>query len=329
MIPSTQTLQDRFGRKVEYLRLSVTDRCDLRCTYCIPEGFHGFEEPAHWLTQDEVVRVVGAFARMGVSKVRLTGGEPLLRRDIALLTQRLGTLPGVRDLSLSTNATQLAQYAVTLRQAGVARLNVSLDTLKPQRFADITRRDSLGKVLDGLMAAKAAGFTPIKINMVVMAGVNDDEIDDMVAFCITHGFVLRLIETMPMGNTGRNTGYVDLQPIRQRLQARFNLTEGIIGGGGPARYLVSPDRKFSVGFITPISQHFCATCNRVRLSVDGTLYLCLGHDHKLELRPLLRDGASDAELEQTIRAAIMLKPERHEFRENPAKVIRVMASTGG
>lgn len=329
MIPSTQTLQDRFGRKVEYLRLSVTDRCDLRCTYCIPEGFHGFEEPAHWLTQDEVVRVVGAFARMGVSKVRLTGGEPLLRRDIALLTQRLGTLPGVRDLSLSTNATQLAQHAVTLRQAGVARLNVSLDTLKPQRFADITRRDSLGKVLDGLMAAKAAGFTPIKINMVVLAGINDDEIDDMVAFCLEQGFILRMIETMPMGETGRNSQYVDLQPVKERLQQRFALVDGVLPGGGPARYLQSPDGSFSVGFITPLSQHFCDTCNRVRLSVDGTLFLCLGQDEKLELRPLLRAGMSDDELEHVIRNAIELKPQRHEFRENPGKIVRVMSLTGG
>jgi cyclic pyranopterin phosphate synthase len=329
MIPSIQPLQDRFGRKVEYLRLSVTDRCDLRCTYCIPEGFHGFEEPAHWLTQDEVVRVVGAFARLGVSKVRLTGGEPLLRRDIALLTQRLGTLPGVRDLSLSTNATQLAQHAVTLRQAGVARLNVSLDTLKPQRFADITRRDSLGKVLDGLMAAKAAGFAPIKINMVVLAGVNDDEIDDMVAFCLEQGFILRMIESMPMGETGRNSQYVDLQPVKERLQQRFGLIDGVLPGGGPARYLQSPDGSFSVGFITPLSQHFCDTCNRVRLSVDGTLFLCLGQDEKLELRPLLRAGINGDELEHVIRDAIELKPQRHEFRENPGKIVRVMSLTGG
>ncbi len=329
MSPSSQPLQDRFGRKVEYLRLSVTDRCDLRCTYCIPEGFHGFEEPAHWLTQDEVVRVVGAFARLGVSKVRLTGGEPLLRRDIALLTQRLGTLPGVRDLSLSTNATQLEQHAVTLRQAGVARLNVSLDTLKPQRFADITRRDSLGKVLDGLMAAKAAGFAPIKINMVVLAGINDDEIDDMVAFCLEQGFILRMIESMPMGETGRNSQYVDLQPVKERLQQRFGLIDGVLPGGGPARYLQSPDGSFSVGFITPLSQHFCDTCNRVRLSVDGTLFLCLGQDEKLELRPLLRAGMSDDELEHVIRNAIELKPQRHEFRENPGKIVRVMSLTGG
>jgi cyclic pyranopterin phosphate synthase len=323
------TLQDRFGRRIEYLRLSVTDRCDLRCTYCIPEGFHGFEEPSHWLTHDELVRVVSTFAHLGASKVRLTGGEPLLRRDIIQLTQRLGALPGIRDLSLSTNATQLSQHAQTLRQAGIARLNVSLDTLKPGRFAQITRRDSLNKVLEGLMAAKEQGFNSIKINMVVMAGINEDEVDDMVAFCIEHSFILRMIETMPMGETGRNSQFLDLQPVKQRLQQRFGLVNAVLPGGGPARYLQSSDGSFSVGFITPLSQHFCDTCNRVRLSVDGTLFMCLGQDEKLELRPLLRAGISDVELEQAIRKAIELKPLRHEFRENPGKVIRVMSLTGG
>ena len=322
-------LQDRFGRRVEYLRLSVTDRCDLRCTYCIPEGFHGFEEPAHWLTHDELVRVVGAFTALGVSKVRLTGGEPLLRRDINPLAQRLGTLPGIRDLSLSTNATRLAQHAKTLRQAGITRLNVSLDSLKPERFSRIVRRDCLDKVLDGLTAAKAEGFAPIKINMVVMAGVNDDEIDDMVAFCIEQGYTLRMIEAMPMGETGRNSQYLDLQPVKVRLQQHFGLVDGVMPGGGPARYLQSRNGAFSVGFITPLSQHFCDTCNRVRLSVDGTLFLCLGQDEKFELRPLLRAGISDAKLEEAIRNAIELKPHRHEFNDKPDKIVRVMSLTGG
>lgn len=323
------TVKDRFGRSVEYLRLSVTDRCDLRCSYCLPPDYKGFEEPEHWLTFDEIQRVVGVFAQLGTTRVRMTGGEPLLRRNLPQLASTLNSIAGIQDLSLSTNATQLARLSGRLKSSGVKRLNISLDSLRAERIHAITGRDVLSDILDGLMTARQEGFAPIKINMVVMAGVNDDEIDDMVAFCIDHGFVLRLIEAMPMGNTGRNSNFVDLQPIRQRLQTRFNLTEGIIGGGGPARYLVSPDRKFSVGFITPISQHFCATCNRVRLSVDGTLYLCLGHDHKLELRPLLRNGACDADLKHSIQAAIMLKPERHEFRENPSKVIRVMASTGG
>lgn len=322
-------LQDRFGRRVEYLRLSVTDRCDLRCTYCIPEGYKGFEEPELWLSFDEIERVIGAFARLGVSKIRLTGGEPLTRRNLPELAHRLSAIDGVKDLSLSTNATQLAKHAVELKKAKISRLNISLDSLNPERFSQIVRRDCLDQVLAGLMAAKEAGFAPIKINMVVMAGVNDDEIDDMVAFCIQHDFTLRMIETMPMGETGRNAQYLNLQPVKARLQQRFGLIDGVMAGGGPARYLKSPDGAFTVGFITPMSQHFCDTCNRVRLSVDGTLYMCLGQDESLALRPLLRAGASDDELATAIRAAIELKPQRHEFREKPGQVVRFMSLTGG
>ncbi|GAO37543.1 molybdenum cofactor biosynthesis protein MoaA [Sulfuricella sp. T08] len=322
-------LQDRFGRRVEYLRLSVTDRCDLRCTYCIPEGFKGFEEPELWLSFDEIERVISAFARLGVSKIRLTGGEPLTRRNLPDLARRLSAIDGVKDLSLSTNATQLAKHAVELKKAKISRLNVSLDSLNPERFSQIVRRDCLDQVLAGLMAAKEAGFAPIKINMVVMAGVNDDEIDDMVAFCIQHDFTLRMIETMPMGETGRNAQYLDLQPVKARLQQRFGLIDGVMAGGGPARYLKSPDGAFTVGFITPMSQHFCDTCNRVRLSVDGTLYMCLGQDESLALRPLLRAGATDDDLAAAIRAAIELKPQRHEFREKPGQVVRFMSLTGG
>ena len=323
------SLQDRFGRTIEYLRLSVTDRCDMRCTYCMPQGFSDYEEPQNWLTFDEIERVVAAFARLGTSKFRITGGEPLLRKNLSGLASRLKKISGVQDLSLSTNATQLSRHAAALKEAGVDRLNVSLDSLCAEKLMNITHRDALATVLDGLVVAKAYGFAPIKINMVVMAGVNENEIDDMAAFCFEHGFVLRLIETMPMGDTGRNAGYVDLQPIRKRLQSHLNLVDGVIPGGGPARYLVSPDGRFNIGFITPISQHFCATCNRVRLSVDGTLYLCLGQEHKFDLRPLLRADINDSQLEDAIRSAIEIKPERHEFLESPGKIIRVMSRTGG
>ena len=322
-------LIDRFGRAIEYLRLSVTDRCDLRCTYCLPEGFHDFEEPSHWLSFDEIERVVGAFARLGVSRVRLTGGEPLLRRNLPDLARRLKQLPGLDDLSLSTNATQLDKHADALFKAGVSRINVSLDSLHPDRIAQISGRDVLPKILAGLAAAKQAGFAPIKINMVALQGVNDDEIETMVDYCIAQGYILRLIETMPMGETGRQAGHLNLQPVKERLRARFGLVDGIPSGGGPARYLQKPDGSFSVGFITPISQHFCETCNRVRLSVDGTLYMCLGQNDKVEFRPLLRGGASDEDIEQAILQAIAQKPERHEFREEPAKVIRFMSATGG
>ena len=323
-------LSDRFGRSIDYLRLSVTDRCDLRCSYCLPKGFRGFEEPADWLTFDEIERLLAAFARLGTSHVRLTGGEPLLRRNLPQLAARLAALPGISDLSLSTNATRLAQHAVALRQAGVSRINVSLDSLDRACMEKITGRDSLPQILDGLMAGKAAGFEPIKINMVALQGVNEHEIDAMVAFCIRHGFILRLIEAMPMGATGRDAAYLDLGPVQARLQARFGLLpQASEIGGGPARYLATPDGSASIGFITPLSQHFCASCNRVRLAVDGTLYLCLGQEEKFEFRPLLRDNASDAELEAAIRCAIELKPQQHEFREQPGKIVRFMAQTGG
>lgn len=323
-------LHDRFGRTIEYLRLSVTDRCDLRCTYCIPTGFKGFEEPADWLSFDEIERLLGAFARLGTRRVRLTGGEPLLRRHVSELAGRISAIEGIDDLSMSTNATQLRRHAGALRAAGVGRINVSLDTLDRACMQAITGRDSHAQIMDGIMAGKEAGFEPIKINMVAMRGVNEGEIDRMAEFCIEHGFVLRLIEVMPMGATGRNTSYLDLQPIRARLQERYDLVpQAIELGGGPARYLATRDGRTSIGFITPMSQHFCATCNRVRLAVDGTLYLCLGQEQKFEFRPLLRGGASDAELEAAIRAAIELKPQKHEFTERPEKIIRFMAQTGG
>ena len=323
-------LVDPFGRRVEYLRLSVTDKCNLRCFYCLPEGFRGFEEPDNWLRFDEIERVVAAFAGLGVNRIRLTGGEPLVRRGLPRLVARLAALPGVGDLSLSTNATLLQRHAGDLRDAGVSRINVSLDSLRPERFKQITG-GSLAPVLDGLKAAKAAGFAPIKINMLALRDINDDEFEDMVAYCLEHDFTLRFIETMPVGSTGRNASdhYLDLQTVRQRLARRFELLPGVMPGGGPARYVQVQGTDLRIGFITPMSQHFCATCNRVRLAVDGTLYLCLGQDHRYPLRPLLRQGISDAGLRDAIIEALALKPERHEFQEKPGQVVRFMSMTGG
>ena len=321
-------LVDRFGRRIEYLRLSVTDRCDLRCAYCIPEGFKGFEEPEHWLTFDEIVRLMGLFAGLGLKRLRLTGGEPLLRRNIVDLSRRLAAIPGIEDLSISTNATQLAGMAHDLKAAGVTRLNVSLDSLRPEGVEKINGRPVLDKILDGLEAGRAAGFNPIKINMVAMRE-NADEIDAIVSYCMEKGFVLRLIEVMPMGDTARKMGYVDLQPVKAQLKERFGLVDTVMPGGGPARYLGTPDGRFTVGFITPISQHFCETCNRVRLTVDGTLHLCLGQEERMDFRALLRGGASDGDIVEAIRQAIDLKPERHEFVEAPRKLVRFMNMTGG
>ncbi|MDP2706270.1 MAG: GTP 3',8-cyclase MoaA [Burkholderiales bacterium] len=324
-------LTDSFQRTIEYVRLSVTDRCDLRCHYCLPEGYRDFQEPAEWLTFDEIERLLRAFAALGVRRVRLTGGEPLTRHGLPELAARLARLPGVEDLSLSTNAVQLKKFAGALYRAGVRRLNVSLDSLRPERFAAITGGGRLDKVLDGLMAAKAVGFAPIKLNMVALRGVNDDEFEDMVRFCLEHGFTLRLIETMPVGDTGRaaTDRYLDLQQVRRRLAEKFELLPAVMSGGGPARYVQLVGTDLKIGFITPLSQHFCETCNRVRLAADGTLYLCLGQDDKLELRPLLRAGITDEELKHEIRASMARKPERHEFREQPGKIVRFMARTGG
>lgn len=326
----SNTLTDPFGRNIEYVRLSVTDKCDLRCFYCLPKGFNDFEEPEHWLSFDEIERVIRAFGELGVHRVRITGGEPLVRKDIPQLAARLARLPGIDDLSLSTNAVQLAKHARALKDAGVTRLNVSLDSLQPERFQAITG-GKLEKVLAGLQAAKAAGFHPVKINMVVMKGVNDDEVEDLVEYCIANDFTLRMIETMPMGETGRDAArhYMDLQIVKQRLAQRYELIPTVMNGGGPARYFKVGGSNLRIGFITPISQHFCATCNRVRLSVDGTLYMCLGQEHNFELRPLLRAGISDADLRAAIIQAIALKPERHEFSDKPEKILRFMSKTGG
>ena len=274
-------LYDPFGRKIEYLRLSVTDRCDFRCFYCLPKGYKNFSQPDTWLTVDEIERLVGVFSELGVSKVRITGGEPLVRKDLPEIVRRIGRLPEIKDLSLSTNASQLAKHAESLKANGISRINVSLDSLDSAAFHEITRGD-LDTVLAGLMAAKAAGFNPIKINMVVMKGVNEHEIADMVQFCLEKDFTLRFIETMPVGETGKNATdrFLSLKQVREDLESIYDLEPAAMRGAGPATYVRVKDTNLRIGFITPLSQHFCETCNRVRLSVEGTLYLCLGkHDN--------------------------------------------------
>ena len=324
------SLIDQYNREIKYLRLSVTDRCDLRCFYCMPKGFEGYEEPEDWLNFDEIERVIASFTRLGVSAVRITGGEPLVRQNLPELAKRLAAIPGLDDLSLSTNATRLAKHAQALHDSGVSRINVSLDTVDPVKFKNITQ-GKLEKVISGLLKAKAVGLNPIKINMVVMKGVNDDDVEEMVDFCMENDFTLRFIETMPVGDTGRNARdhYIDLHEIEDRLAQKYDLIPAVMKGAGPARYVQVADTHLKIGFITPISQHFCDTCNRVRMSVTGTLYMCLGDEHKFELRPLLRQGISDSDLDQVIRDAVNLKPLKHEFNEKPEKVVRFMSMTGG
>lgn len=322
-------LTDSSGRRIDYLRLSLTDRCDLRCRYCIPEGFNDFEAPTSWLTPAELERTVSAFIALGVRRVRLTGGEPLTRREVIEIATRIASLPGIDDLSLTTNGTRLRHHAAKLQRAGVRRLNISLDSLNPNRFREITGHDALSGVLAGIESALDEGFDLIKINMVVMAGINEDETEAMVEYCMVRGLVLRLIEPMPMGETGRNVHPANLGAIRRRLKTRFDLVDGVVPGGGPARYQQSPDGRFSIGFITPLSQHFCTTCNRVRLSAEGMLFTCLGQNDNVDLGHLIRTQAKQESLMEAIRHALMCKPERHDFNDAPGKVVRIMAKTGG
>ena len=328
---ATSALIDRFNRRVDYLRVSVTDRCDMRCSYCIPKHFTGYEDPADWLTFDELTQVIRVFSSLGVRRVRLTGGEPLLRRNLPDLVGRIAALPGIADVSLSTNGTRLDRHAAALAKAGLKRVNISLDSLDQGCIEKITGRDALDNVLHGIKAAEMAGLSPIKINMVILAGVNEHEINRMVEFALNGGYILRLIELMPMSDTARSLEGLDLSAsVRKRLVSRYDLVPSASElGGGPAVYWETRDGSGTVGFISPMSQHFCATCNRVRLTVEGTLLLCLGQEHCLELRPLLRAGISDVELAVQIREAIDRKPERHEFVETPEKLVRVMSRTGG
>ncbi len=322
-------LIDNFNRTIRYLRLSITDRCDLRCSYCLPEDYRDFSLPDNWLSASELKRLVGAFVELGVTRVRLTGGEPLVRRDLPEIVDALGQIPGIEDLSLSTNASRLANHAEALHRAGIQRINVSLDSLDENLFKTITK-GKLSKVIEGLMAAKQAGFSPIKINMVVMPE-NRYEVPAMIEFCREHGFTLRLIETMPMGNTGRSNtqDFVSLQDIRAELAEQYDLIPSVMSGGGPARYEQIGGSDFRIGYITPRSQHFCDTCNRVRLSPAGVLYLCLGQEDKVELGPMVQAGASAEDIQQAIIAAIALKPEKHEFNDQPGQIVRFMSMTGG
>ncbi len=328
-------LQDSFLRTINYLRLSVTDRCDLRCQYCLPEDHKNFVEPDSWLTFAEIIRILKIFLNLGVRHLRITGGEPLTRKNILTLIQQIGKLPQLEDLSLSTNATRLEAFAVPLYAAGVKRLNVSLDSLDPSVFQKITK-GKLEKVLAGLAAAKSAGFAPIKINTVLLKDINDHEIIALAKFCLENDFILRLIETMPMGSNGlesKEKHYVSLEEVKKDLAKHFTLLPTTVYGAGPAKYFQLLDQKSNqtttIGLITPLSQHFCATCNRLRLSADGVLYLCLGQDNSLNLREMLRNQASDEDLCNAILQAIALKPEKHEFNEKPEQILRFMSFTGG
>ena len=327
---------DPFGRAITYLRVSVTDRCDLRCVYCMAEDMH-FLPKKDVLSLEELDRVCAAFIRLGTTKIRLTGGEPLVRRGVMSLFRSLGARigpGGLKELTVTTNGTQLAKHAEALVAAGVRRVNVSLDTLEPARFTAITRWGKIEPTLDGIFAAKAAGLA-VKINAVAMKGVNEDEFDAMLAFCGEHGFDLCLIETMPMGEISedRTEQYLPLSIVRGRLRKHWTLEETDYRTGGPARYFNVRETGRRIGFITPMTHNFCESCNRVRLTCAGTLFMCLGQDDDADLRAVLRAGASDAELDDAIREAISRKPKGHDFiidrRHDQPAVARHMSVTGG
>ncbi|MFQ5985270.1 MAG: GTP 3',8-cyclase MoaA [Alphaproteobacteria bacterium] len=330
-------LTDPFGRRITYLRVSVTDRCDFRCIYCMSEHMT-FLPKAEVLTLEELDRLCTAFVGLGVRKLRLTGGEPLVRRDIMWLLESLGwhlTIGELDELTLTTNGSQLARFAEQLYACGVRRVNVSLDTLDAEKFRAITRWGRFGQVMEGIQAAQAARLR-VKINTVALKGVNDDEFDRLIRWCGEHGFDLTIIEVMPMGDIGGETRldqYLPLSMVRADLKQRWTLEEVDHRTGGPARYVRVKETGGLLGFITPLTHNFCESCNRVRVTCTGTLFMCLGQEDAADLKTPLRASESDAPLIAAIYEAIARKPKGHDFvidrRHQRPALARHMSVTGG
>ncbi|HEY3951548.1 GTP 3',8-cyclase MoaA [Phenylobacterium sp.] len=328
-------LVDAFGRQVTYLRVSVTDRCDLRCVYCMSEHMT-FLPKAEVLTLEELDRIASAFVGLGVRKLRITGGEPLMRKGVLGLVENLGRhlkTGALDEITLTTNGTRLAEFAGALAAAGVRRVNVSLDTLKPDLFRTLTRGGDLSKVLAGIDAAQAVGLK-LKINAVALKGDNAAEIPELVTWAHGRGMDITLIETMPMGevDVDRTAEFISLAEVRRGLESFWTLADLPLSTGGPARYVAVQETGGRLGFITPLSHNFCEACNRVRLTCTGTLHTCLGREDAADLRAVLRAGASDADLVAAIRAAVDAKPKGHDFhiaRAAPPAVARHMSTTGG
>lgn len=334
--PMRNELIDPFMRKINYLRVSVTDKCNYRCDYCMPEqGVHPEGRHTEYLSYDELARIIKAFVDLGVAKVRLTGGEPLVRKKLSTLVEKISSFEGLEDIALSTNAHHLAREADALHKAGVSRINVSIDSLQPKRFNYITRGGDLEKVLAGVDKALEIGMTPVKFNMVVMQGTNDDEIEAMVDFGLEKGVEVRFIETMPIGPAG--VSMMDQHYSADKILARIKKHVGkdlIPSSGkshdGPARNFVIGDTGTRIGVISAVSDHFCASCNRVRLTAKGVLALCLGQEDSVDLRTPLREGITDEGLQQMIIDALLNKPEKHFFNENVHNIeFRQMVELGG
>lgn len=326
-------LIDNFQRRVSYVRLSVTDRCDFRCVYCMAEDMQ-FLPRAQILSLEEIARLAQAFVALGVNKIRLTGGEPLVRKNILSLVENIAALDGLHELALTTNGSQLPKLARQLKQAGLTRLNISLDSLQADRFRRITRTGDLANVLRGIDAAQAAGFEHTKINSVILNGRNEDEIMSLIEFCRERALDISFIEEMPLGlidEHDRALTYCSSDQVRETVAQRYALTPSSDSTGGPSRYYKMPDSDIRVGFISPLSHNFCADCNRVRVTVEGRLLLCLGNEHSADLKSVLRaDASNQTELEHAIIGAMQLKPEKHHFdlQEEP-QILRFMNMTGG
>ena len=325
------TLIDKYGRHVTYVRLSITDRCDFRCTYCMAEEMT-FLPRQEVMSLEESLQVAQAFVSLGVSKLRLTGGEPLVRKNVMWLIERLGALPGLENLVLTTNGSQLDRFAAPLKAAGVKRLNISLDTLNAERFRTITRIGDLSKVLSGIKAATAAGFRRTKLNTVMMRGTNDDEFVDLVRFAVEHQLDISFIEEMPLGEIhGRSKTYISSEETREMIGRHYELIPSTESSGGPARYWRIPGSESRIGFISPHSHNFCDSCNRVRVTAKGELYPCLGQNDALNLLPVMRANGDEAALRQAIIESMGIKPFGHDFTQqmNNPQVVRFMSMTGG
>jgi cyclic pyranopterin phosphate synthase len=326
------SLSDGFGRKIEYLRLSITDRCDFRCIYCMSED-PCFLEREQVLSLEELAFIGRAFTELGVSKIRLTGGEPLVRSDCDRLVAQLAALPGLKDLSMTSNGSRLAKLAPALKAAGLNRLNISLDTLKSELFTTLTRNGKLERVLKGIDVAKAAGFDRIKINAVILKGRNENEIIDLLEYCRQKQLDIAFIEEMPLGVMEERSlpRHMSSSDVREIINQRWPLSLSSKRTGGPARYYSMADSPIHIGFISPHSHNFCHECNRVRVTAEGRLLLCLGNEHSLDLKQIIRSHPGDIDvLKQAIFEAIQRKPKEHHFDDpNQVQILRFMNSTGG
>ncbi len=333
MTIESNTLIDKFGRHVDYIRLSVTDRCDFRCVYCMTEEMT-FLPRSQILSLEEIYQIAQAFTELGVKKIRLTGGEPLVRSDVMSLVKKLGALPGLEELLLTTNGAQLEKYSLALKEAGMNRINISIDSLDPERFKRISRVGKLERVLSGIEAARKVGFDRIRLNTVIMRGYNEDEVIPLTRYALDRDIDIAFIEEMPLGEASdhsREETTCSNDWVRKQVEQEFQLVDSETKTAGPSRYAQVVGKKSRIGFISPVSHNFCEDCNRVRVTVEGRLLLCLGNEHAVDLREILRDSSlTQDDLKEAIIKSMDLKPERHYFYDNEhAQPVRLMNMTGG